>query len=260
MYDTNGIRSSFSCQDSHAVHFGWLMFFVCSDPHFGQKNILLPKYGNRGQSFSTIEEHDYVIKETWNKTVGPTDTVICTGDWCFAPWRYGIEIWNSLNGKKEFVPGNHDDQFLKKLKVHGVDTIIHERLITRYYDNQKMEISHFPIESWEKMSAGSWHLHGHCHDNLHTMSRNKRLDIGFDSAKRLLGEYRPFSFDEIKKIMDARPRLSGSDHHVAKGEMMSDEAFKKEFDGQMRMFIRDGDRINFGRMEGLKDAARILIS
>ena len=32
----------------------------------------------------------------------------------------------------------------------------------------------------------------------------KSMDIGVDNAYRLFGEYRPFSLDEIKKIMDDR--------------------------------------------------------
>lgn len=30
------------------------------------------------------------------------------------------------------------------------------------------------------------------------------MDVGVDNAKKILGEYRPFSFNELKKIMDAR--------------------------------------------------------
>jgi TrmH family RNA methyltransferase len=62
------------------------------------------------------------------------------------------------------------------------------------------------------------------------MSRNKRLDIGFDSAKRLLGEYRPFSFDEIKKISDIVKAGKGKVFSI------SDKIFEKVCYGE-----RDGD-------------------
>ena len=43
--------------------------------------------------------------------------------------------------------------------------------------------------------------------------KSERLcDVGVDSAHKLLGEYRPFSFDEFKNIIDNR-QVNICSHH-----------------------------------------------
>jgi hypothetical protein len=39
---------------------------------------------------------------------------------------------------------------------------------------------------------------------------------------------------------------------------MNTENFKKTFDAHLHIFIRTGDRISFGRMEGMQDAIEAL--
>jgi hypothetical protein len=53
-------------------------------------------------------------------------------------------------------------------------------------------------------------LIGNSHDNLEHTSWGKSMDVGVPSAYRILGEYRPFSFEEIKTILDQRETLT---HH-----------------------------------------------
>jgi hypothetical protein len=57
-------------------------------------------------------------------------------------------------------------------------------------------------------------IHGHTHGMLpekdtfqwagdkYWLSTGKMFDIGVDNAKKYLGEYRPFKFEELKRIMD----------------------------------------------------------
>ena len=67
-----------------------------------------------------------------------------------------------------------------------------------------MTLCHYPVEDWRDMNRGTYHLHGHCHGSRRRVGR--RLDIGVDSAIDLVGEYRPFSLDEVHEILkDVEP-------------------------------------------------------
>ena len=68
---------------------------------------------------------------------------------------------------------------------------------------------------WNKSHHGAYHLYGHSHDSMEDKEWGKSMDVGVDSAFRILGEYRPFSFDEIKGILDKR-ELYTIDHHENK--------------------------------------------
>jgi calcineurin-like phosphoesterase family protein len=54
------------------------------------------------------------------------------------------------------------------------------------------------MRTWEKSHYNSWHLFGHSHGKL--PSFGKSFDIGVDT-----NDFYPYSFDEVKKIMDKLP-------------------------------------------------------
>jgi calcineurin-like phosphoesterase family protein len=53
---------------------------------------------------------------------------------------------------------------------------------------------HYPFEVWDRKHYGAIHYHGHSHGELHKI--DNRLDVGVDSAYKLLGSYRPFALEE----------------------------------------------------------------
>lgn len=64
-------------------------------------------------------------------------------------------------------------------------------------------MSHYPHLSWHHSAKGVIMIHGHEHASLNHLNVNvKRLDVGVDSAKKLLGEYRPFSIEEVISMND----------------------------------------------------------
>jgi calcineurin-like phosphoesterase family protein len=74
---------------------------------------------------------------------------------------------------------------------------------------------------WNKSHRGAWHLYGHSHANAEEglnklMPERKSFDVGVDNAAVLLGSYRPFTFEEVKKIMDKKKGCS-IDHHKGSG-------------------------------------------
>lgn len=63
-------------------------------------------------------------------------------------------------------------------------------------------MSHYSHRVWLGSHKGVIHLFGHSHSTLDDKPWGKSMDVGIDSAKKLLGEYRPFSIEEVINIMD----------------------------------------------------------
>jgi len=148
--------------------------------------------GNRG--FAYLRAHDRAMMDGWNNNVKPGDNVVVCGDLFWPQWNpYTKAVWDVLNGSKVMIKGNHD-RFLKKAKIPF------KRIYNKSYKRdgkfyKHIVASHYPLRSWNRKRHGAIHVHGHCHAKLTPHWR--MLDVGVDSAKILLGEWRPFSLEEV---------------------------------------------------------------
>ena len=87
------------------------MDFFTAGTHFGHANIL--RYCD--QPFASVEEMDAALIARWNRRVGPEDTVYHLGDVALGLKALWLEYRRQLNGRIEFILGNHDaprDAFL----------------------------------------------------------------------------------------------------------------------------------------------------
>lgn len=163
------------------------MIYFISDTHFLHKNII--KYDNR--PFSSIEEHDEMIIQNWNNTIGKNDTVYHLGDFSLGNPTKAEEIMKRLNGKINYIIGNHDEEdkrLLKRLESN-FNVLGHAHSIK--IDRQLIVLSHFPYQVWNKMHKGSFHLFGHSHGSLIDVIGRKK-DVGVNCIN-----YKPISYDEI---------------------------------------------------------------
>lgn len=175
--------------------------FFTSDQHFHHKKI--SEYCNR--PFESSEEMDRVLIEMWNKTVGRNDLVYLLGDLTLHKKSIPL-LLRILNGQKIYVIGNHD--YAAEKVVRKQERSIREWLGVREFhtltsvkiDGKKIILCHFPLLSWYGQRRGSYHLHGHSHDTL-SETCLRRMDIGVDAAARILGEYRPFSLEEVRDYL-----------------------------------------------------------
>lgn len=167
-----------------------------SDLHFGHKNIV--QYTDRGVA-TTQEDHDEWLIQLWNKQVGIHDTVYHLGDFLFNsrdPDRLA-ELLNRLNGWKIFILGNHDrEEIFKKLELQ------YHHLLEVKHNGHKMVLCHYSMQVWNTSHYGTWHLFGHSHGTLEGIG--KSVDVGLDSAYKLLGEHRFFNLDDLVKIMEGK--------------------------------------------------------
>jgi len=187
------------------------MIFFTSDTHFGHSNIL--KYCP-GRDFTRIADHDEALIVHWNNTVGKDDIIYHLGDFGLMRGRktvvkeYFRLVISRLNGKKVFIRGNHDQLFPQSMIDYVELRIPDEEMDLK----QRIVLMHFPLAIWNKSHHGSWHLHGHCHDTFPSDDNTSRLDVGVDTAIRLLGEPRPFSYEEVKEHMTKKV-FKPIDHH-----------------------------------------------
>lgn len=182
--------------------------FFTSDIHALHKNIC---YGTSVwadkeiscRKFNTPNQMtDYII-DNINKLVKPNDYLFDLGDLLFHykdvdSYRRFLNRFNCNN--ISLLYGNHAHREnlaeacydLSKIKYIGdyLEIEIGGKLVC---------LSHYPMESWNDRHQTSYMLHGHEH------SRNKiiprRLDVGVDNYFKLFGDYKSFSWDEIKRIL-----------------------------------------------------------
>lgn len=189
----------------------------------------------RGEDFrvsdQSVERMNQALVEAINQTVAPEDVLWCLGDWVFGPtnlahdearhWRERIAC-HTLH----FIWGNHDRRAIAPLfsTTHDLLTIAIEPTTgehvlgeehiygasRRLYEGwQKLVLCHYQMVTWHGANRGVWHLYGHSHARAEgwsdrTMPGRESLDVGVDNAFRLLGEYRPWSFEEVRDHLDAR--------------------------------------------------------
>lgn len=221
---------------------------ITADLHLGHGNIL--KYCKRpglsrteqemldnGEDFKVSRESVYTMDnyliDGINKMVGANDRLRIIGDFCFCDRKFLHETvqryLRRINCKNiHLVYGNHDEDGYTDEGEAGPyypEKDIGQNFKSAcHYDEfkingQKIVLFHYAGVVWNKSHHGAWFLCGHSHATLNPwlgshMGNAKIMDVGVDHAAQLFGEYRPFTFDEIRRYMDAK-RGHSLDHHTS---------------------------------------------
>lgn len=152
-----------------------------------------------------------------NAVVGENDTLWHLGDWCFAGKHDYYQKSRAYRDRitcrnVNIVWGNHDHRSIRDLFSQS-----HE-LYHLHHNGQLIVLCHYAMAVWDGSHRASWQLYGHSHAGAEpwmdtNMPGRRSFDVGVDNAAKVLGDYRPWSFDEIKRIMDSRDGFS-MDHHI----------------------------------------------
>lgn len=184
--------------------------FFTSDTHFGHRNII--KYCQR--PFSCIEEMDDALIANWNRVVGKDDIIFHLGDFAMGGSAEWSRLLQKLNGKIYLILGNHD------LKTIGAGFSRLEGVAMQMLINVKGQIiylNHYPFLCYGGAYRNTWQLYGHvhtCHANRGLgVPRLKMLmpmqyDVGVDN-----NNYRPVSFEQVKKIIRNQIELSSTEEY-----------------------------------------------
>ena len=169
------------------------MIYFTSDLHLGHKNIL--KLCNR--PFASIEEMDSCLIENWNSRVTNNDTVYILGDLIFRSSVPPEEYLKKLKGKKHFIRGNHDRDWIKKVNIDDY-FVSNENLAYITDGKHRITVCHYAMMSWPHMSSNGYMIFGHIHQNTDAIywplieMSELMLNAGVD-----INGYKPVTFDEL---------------------------------------------------------------
>ena len=178
-------------------------FFV-SDTHFLHKRIL--EFCPDTRKGSDYLEMTELMIQAWNDKVKCDDTVYHLGDVSFGCIEETEKVLNRLNGKIHLIQGNHDKSVVNNHLAKRWESV--QPYLRKTINSEQIVMFHYPIQEWDAMHYGSWHLYGHVHGKDMGLNNRKALDVGVDN--RISKDMAPWSFDEVKVIMDKREIFS---HH-----------------------------------------------
>lgn len=175
------------------------VFFI-SDNHFGHANILkfdkadgsplrrfIDKEG-KFRRFSSVEEMDEHMIDSWNKVVRDYDVVYHLGD--FSMGKNPGMIASRLKGQKRLVRGNHDGHKLAEYARHFKEIYGARHL-------QRCWLTHIPIHPGS-IRGGQLNLHGHLHYAQVMDGATPDLRYFNVSVERI--DYTPIPVEEVRQI------------------------------------------------------------
>lgn len=188
------------------------MIWLSSDFHFSHANIAGPSTSNWKsgyRDFKSVEEMNSTLLKTINKYVQHDDTLFYLGDFAFGGRSKIPSLRAQINCSTiHFIRGNHDHREKEwKDSFSSIQDYWQGKL-----EGYEFILSHYAFRVWYASHKGSFHCYGHSHGSLERTPYGKSMDVGVDNAYRLTGEYRPFSVDEIVKILEKR-EIEFPDHH-----------------------------------------------
>lgn len=166
------------------------MIFYTSDLHLLHERVI--ELCQR--PFKNLDDMHEAIISNWNSKVSNKDTVYILGDIAFARNLEQIELAynliNKLNGTKLLIRGNHDGKSIKNTKFSSLfyDIKIYDDIID---NGRRVILMHYPIEDWAGRHRGSYHLHGHVHNN-NISNIERRYNCCMD-----VNDFEPKTLDEL---------------------------------------------------------------
>lgn len=166
--------------------------YYTSDLHLDHTNIL--EYEHR--PYKTIEEMNLGLIDNINKTVTEKDHLWILGDFTLRITRGRVERFVQMinTPHKHLIIGNHD-YFAGKVWAKDLfESIDHYKEI---HDNgRKVVLCHYPIQCWNGMERGSYHLYGHIHrgsrDLRPPLTHPNAFNVGVD-----VRVYYPITLDDL---------------------------------------------------------------
>lgn len=203
-----------------------MAIFFTSDTHAFHKNISGPKVSQWDKGYRDFNDEYEMTKhivKVFNQTLKYDDILYHLGDWSFGGKGNIYNFRKQINCQNiHLIYGNHD-QHIKNNKLVPYENGVDKHARKAFYSCQDVLdikigktnffLSHYAHRIWLGSHKGIIHLYGHSHDSI--PEYGKSMDVGIDSAKKLLGEYRPFKLEEILDHMKNKTVVF-PDHHDEK--------------------------------------------
>lgn len=143
--------------------------------------------------FDTTDEMNEAIVRKWNEKVGFSDDVYILGDVSFAKGEVTKRFLDRMNGRLFLVRGNHEKDTDKLDRWEWV-----RDYYEGYFEEIKTVMFHFPIQEWNKMHHGAFHLHGHVHGKP-TGVGGRILDVAMESIHDVVVEWK-----DVRRILEPK--------------------------------------------------------
>lgn len=140
----------------------------------------------------------------------PKDAILFhLGDWSFAGKDNIARFRNMLNVKElHLITGNHDEHIEKGNYDHLFTS--RQKYLELEIGKLTFALFHFPIESWNGIAKGWYHLHGHVHSSPENRFGNgRKMDIGLDGNNLF-----PYKLTDVIDLLKDRRFVSETDHHA----------------------------------------------
>ena len=178
--------------------------WVTSDTHFGHAKRMPADRG-----FASIEEHDEVLTENWNRLVRKNDMVFHFGDVGIQTTTFILERVAKLNGRKHLITGNHDQVWpghrdshkhqkrwlgvFDSVQAYGARRVGKRRLLMAHlpYVGDHTKEPRYP--EFRLPNKGALLLHGHVHDKWRV--RDNPINVGVD-----VWNLRPVMLDHVIQL------------------------------------------------------------
>lgn len=159
--------------------------WLTSDTHFLHKNVLSSR-----PMFASIEEHDAILIENWNKVVKRGDRVYHHGDVALGRPEEVAKAIRKLHGQIYLIKGNHDGPAQHKLCrerfvwVRSLDTL--------KSGDARIVMCHYAMRTWNCQHYGAMHTFGHSHGKLPDDPSLASMDVGVDT-----NAFSPYAFEDV---------------------------------------------------------------
>lgn len=195
--------------------------WITSDTHYGHVNICkgTSKWTDLSgtRDFDTLDDMNTHIVDQLNAYVDEHDVLFHLGDWSFGGFSKIEEFRQRIKCKTiHLILGNHDQHI--RTDKGGCKSLFTS--VSPYMDvtfitpsgNIPVSMLHYPMASWNNLSRGGLHFHGHVHltpDRI--ISGGRRIDVGVDG-----NYFKPHLVQDIVKKLLKLPIYSDieEDHHV----------------------------------------------
>jgi calcineurin-like phosphoesterase family protein len=182
------------------------MRFFTSDTHFYDYDTLLLD----DRPFSSAEEFDDFVIDTWNTQAKKSDTIFVIGDFVdcdgkgYEGWKHSINYVKRINAEVVLIVGNNEERVIKNWFDNNFDAFrdfclkagfkdVHKNLILNVCDTDFF-LTHKPKDRKEGMLTLFGHLHRSC-----GLYKPYGFNIGCD-----LNHFRLYDENNIKKFLDMK--------------------------------------------------------
>lgn len=196
--------------------------YISSDTHANHVNITRgtstwPADGEfKLRDFDTPDEMTRYMADQFNSIIPEDGILFHLGDWSFAG-VHNIELFRKMLNVKELhlITGNHDEHIEEIIdeerQIGAYDHLFtsRQKYLEVYIGKINLVLMHFPLQSWNNVGRGAYHLHGHQHwSGGNRFGNGRMMDVGVDG-----NGLKPYKLTDVLDMLKDRQYTNPKDHH-----------------------------------------------